>query len=58
MAKIYNSELRFDPLIKEIIDGMGEISEGLVDLDMIETASEIKKIQKDIKKEVMTYPVN
>ena len=55
MAKIYNSELRFDPLIKEIIEGMGEISEGLVDLDMIETASEIKKIQKDIKKEVMTY---
>ena len=52
MAKVYNSELRFDPLIREIIDGMGEISEGLVKMDMIETASEIKKIQKDIKKEV------
>ena len=52
MAKVYNSELRFDPLIREIIDGVGEISEGLVKMDMIETASEIKKIQKDIKKEV------
>ena len=55
MAKVYNSELRFDPLIREIIDGFGEISEGLVELDMIETASEIKKLQKDIKKDVMTY---
>ena len=52
MAKVYNSELRFDPLIREIIDGFGEISEELAKMDMIETASEIKKLQKDIKKEL------
>jgi len=55
MAKVYNSELLFDPLIREIIDGMGKISEELVELGMIETASELKKIQKNIKKDVMTY---
>ena len=55
MAKVYNSELLFDTLIREIIDGMGKISEELVELGMIETASELKKIQKNIKKDVMTY---
>jgi len=55
MAKVYNSELLFDPLIREIIDGMGKISEELVELGMIESASELKKIQKNIKKDVMTY---
>ena len=55
MAKVYNSELRFDPLIREIIDGFGEISEELAKMDMIDSASEIKKLQKDIKKDVMTY---
>ena len=57
MAKIYDTDILFDPLYREIIDGLGEMVQESASMDMADVAVELKKCQQDIKKEAIRYSV-
>lgn len=55
MGKVIESPILFDPLFRELMDGLEEIVQEAPKYGLEDVAVEIRKTRNEIKKEVVKY---